>query len=66
MNTILVLEDGETFSGIGDSKILWITDAGMELLEDGDEPSDLEDTYIKRCVYISDLLKNEEIKRDMP
>ena len=66
MNKIIVLDDGLRFSGIGASKILWITDGGMVLLEKGMALNNVADTYIKRCVYISDLLHHGEITRDMP
>ena len=69
MNTILVLDDGEIFSCTGDSRILWVTDAGMALLDAGLEPNALEDVFVKQCVYISTLpawLHNEKIKKAMP
>ena len=66
MNKIVVLDDGLRFSGIGASKILWITDGGMVLLEKGMALDNMANTCVNRCVYISDLLNNEKIKRDMP
>jgi len=66
MNKIIVLDDGLRFSCIGDSKIMWITDAGMALLDEGHEPNDLSDVFVKRWVYVENLLYKEKIKRDMP
>jgi hypothetical protein len=44
--TIMVLEDGETYSNVDGCEILVLNEEGMDLLDSGAEPSDLMQEHI--------------------
>ena len=41
-NLIIVFSDGETYEGLGDQYVLSITDEGVEELDAGADPNDLD------------------------
>jgi len=54
-SVIVVLNDGETYTDISGCRILIVTESGMSALDDGIDPSDLEDNDIITSIRLETL-----------
>jgi hypothetical protein len=63
-NFIVVFDDGETFNDLKGCKILEISDNGLEILNEGGTPKDLDLDDIYKETEISEFLSNAMGKYD--
>ena len=56
-NAIVVLNDGETFSGEQGCYVYFLSDEGVEQLNNDNEPNDIDQQNILKKVSLSDLIE---------